>query len=103
MSDALEINPRAQNWQQHMDAWSASGLSRAQYCRDHALSYYVFNYWHAKLCKPPEKKKLVPVVVTRTFDSQPHQGLQVRLPNGVQISGIDEHSVGLMSQLIAQL
>ena len=103
MTDSTTTDNRSQHWQQHMDSWSASGLSRAQYCREQDLSYYVFNYWHAKLNKPSEPKKLVPVVVSNKPDFQPSHGLQVRLPNGVQISGVDQVSVGLVGQLIAQL
>ncbi len=37
------------SWQVHADRWRASGLSRAEYCRQHELSYWAMSYWYEKL------------------------------------------------------
>lgn len=36
-------------WKAHVDAQVKSGLSRAEYCRQHELSYHTLTYWHRKL------------------------------------------------------
>ena len=42
-------------WRVHLDAQSNSGLSRAEYCRQHDLSYHAFGYWRRKLHWPLER------------------------------------------------
>ena len=61
MSAKQTATNRALHWQQHIDAWQFNGGSKARYCRDNNLSYYVFNYWHAKLTSPKTTTNLVPV------------------------------------------
>ena len=49
-------------WQAHFKAWSQSGLSGKEYCRQYHLSYHAFVYWKKKLNKLPVKTvELVPV------------------------------------------
>jgi len=36
-------------WKAHIRAFSRSGLSRREYCRQHNLSYHAFYYWKKKL------------------------------------------------------
>ncbi len=38
-------------WKAHIDALERSGLSVAEYCRRHGLSYHAFRYWRRKLHK----------------------------------------------------
>jgi len=102
MSEEANRTDRSTPWQHHLESWKASGLSRARFCREHDLNYSVFNYWHAKLIKPasPAPKKIVPVMVSNSTETD---GLEIRLPNGVHIRGIDKVSVQLVGELIAQL
>ena len=101
------------DWQHHVDAFNQSGLSKDQYCRDHDIIYHLFMYWSAKLCgavpdtAAPQKAsigKLVPATLA-TRNTQPFLqcSLQIHLPNGVHVSGIDSGSVGLVGRLIEQL
>jgi transposase-like protein len=32
-------------WQQHVEAWRESGLSQADYCRQHGLNHKTFSVW----------------------------------------------------------
>jgi len=101
------------DWQHHVDACNQGGLSKAQYCRDHDLTYHLFIYWSTKLSGTvPDTAasakaatgKLVPATLAahNAHPLLPH-GLQIHLPNGVHVSGIDSGSVGLVGQLIRQL
>ena len=103
MSETISVTTRTQYWQHHVDNFQNSGLSRAQYCRDHELSYHVFKYWLTKLTDDVVPSKLVPVTLSSQANKQSGPGLAIRLPNGVHVSGIDNHSVDLVSRLLAQL
>lgn len=101
------------DWQHHVDAFHQSGLSKAQYCRDHDLTYHLFIYWSAKLndvvpdtaaaSKAPTGKLVPATITTNNAQTLFQHGLQIHLPNGVHISGIDSSSVRWVGQLIEQL
>ncbi len=46
---SLPIPSAPMSWQVHVDWWRASGLGRAEYCRQHELSYWAMGYWYKKL------------------------------------------------------
>ena len=55
-------NSKQAFWKARVDAWKRSGLSAAEYCRRHGLSYHAFRYWKRKLGKDVgEAVSLVPV------------------------------------------
>jgi len=96
------------HWQAHVEACKRAGVSKAQYCRDTGLVYHCFIYWHAKFSEQKtatsapqlHTSKFIPVSL-----SQPELSgdLQIKLPNGVLISGINEQSLNLIAPLIDQL
>lgn len=108
----ISQEPPTTDWQHHVDACKHSGLSKAQYCREHQLIYHLFIYWNTKLggaTRQPAQSagKLVPVKLADqaagSHATSTSHGLQIHLPNGVHVSGIDSRSVGLVGQLIQQL
>lgn len=109
MSDITDNLERQSYWKEHVNARQNSGLSKARYCREHDLNYHRFIYWADKYsdkpvadCTEPPKLtgKLVPVMLGGSTVSS---GLQLHLPNGACISGIDTHSVDLVARLVSQL
>ncbi|MDP1993359.1 MAG: hypothetical protein Q8K00_20260 [Syntrophales bacterium] len=50
-------------WEAHIQAWEKSGLTAADYCRRHNLSYDAFHYWKKKITRTASAKgiSLVPV------------------------------------------
>ena len=40
---------RGRFWQRHLRQWRQSGLSQAQYCRQHRLSVPAFGWWKRRL------------------------------------------------------
>lgn len=44
-------------WSLHVEAWRQSGLSRAEYCRRHALSKNVFDRWMKHLISKDDARK----------------------------------------------
>lgn len=103
MSSEQPAANQAHYWQQHIDAWQTLGGTKAQYCRDNDLSYHVFIYWHTKFNGYKKPGKLVPVSVDRVSQSDDTGSLQLRLPNGIQITGIQTDSVDLVARLVSQL
>ena len=47
-------------WQKHLRAWSQSGLTQADYCRQHQLSAPAFGWWKRKLEGKPKPRKRSP-------------------------------------------
>jgi hypothetical protein len=46
-----EIEEKRRFWRQQIEGWRTSGLTRAEYCRQHNLSYDRFIYWKRKFSK----------------------------------------------------
>ncbi len=49
------------HWEAHLKAAAKSGLSRAEYCRRHNLSYHAMGYWHKRLSRENDQQKFVSV------------------------------------------
>ena len=47
-------------WQQHLQAWSQSGLTQADYCRQHELSRAAFGWWKRQLQGKPKPRRRSP-------------------------------------------
>ena len=47
-SSAIQPTTNNKIWQAHLKAWQKSGLARAEYCRQHNLSYHALTYWKKK-------------------------------------------------------
>ena len=94
-------------WESHVHVWQDSGLSKARYCRENKLRYHQFIYWIPKVVLKIQPKiitaptpKLLPVMIKQSTESPE---LQVKLPNGIIISGITRDSVEVLGALMAQL
>lgn len=57
----------------HIVQWKSSGLNQTDYCKQHGITYHLFNKWAGKSrATPPTKKikitrnekKFIPIVVT---------------------------------------
>ena len=44
-------------WQQHLRVWSQSGLTQADYCRQHQLSAAAFGWWKRQLQDKPKPQR----------------------------------------------
>ena len=47
-------------WQEHLRAWSQSGLTQADYCRQHQLSAAAFGWWKRQLQGKPKPRRRSP-------------------------------------------
>ena len=99
-------NPR--HWQAHVKALKQSGLSRAEYCRQHTLSYHALTYWYRKLSRPSSSEAtLVTVPFGRSMGQNPIQpdraALKVILPGRLSVEVGDNFSPATLTRLLATL
>ena len=57
-------------WQEHLSAWSESGLTQADYCRQHQLSAAAFGWWKRRLEGTPKARKRSPATKQPQSDCQ---------------------------------
>ena len=100
-----------EHWKSIISAWRDSGLSQSAFCRKNKLNRPRFTYWRAKILgktnkgyQPsttrPDTSAFVPV---QTSNNQSNAGLRLNLPNGMILSGIDEHNIVLLKAIIHAL
>jgi len=100
---------RSRYWQAHVKALSESGLSRAEYCRQHQLSYHTFVYWQRKFApKNPQGMKLVPVALptvpgAMTGSRVDDVGMKILLPGDIAIAVADNFSPATLAKLLNTL
>lgn len=98
------INNR--HWQAHLKAWKKSGLSGAEYCRQHNLSYYAFIYWKKKAARRKSPVHFAPVPALRVAEASGRQhaaGLKVELGPDLKIEVYDHFSPATLSRLVEAL
>lgn len=86
-------------WETRISQWSTSGLSKSAYCKSTGIDYHQMIYWSRKLTNKTDTK----VVKPNSLSTSPNTsgfvavsvtpaatGLFIRLPNGIEIGGIQE-------------
>ena len=96
------------HWQAHVNALCQSGLNRAEYCRQHKLSYHALTYWHRKLSKPSSRAAtLVPVPLRHNIKQNPGQAgqatLSIILPGKISVEVCDNFSPATLTRLLTTL
>ena len=97
---------RQQFWQQHIDAWQASDVSGAAFCKQHDLNYAQFNYWRKKLQVNEAVKKpagFAQVTQLATSHCRLYDELGVHLPGGISFSGVNAGNLDVVLALLRQL
>jgi len=76
-------------WLAHAEAQTKSGLNRAEYCRQHNLSYHALTYWQrkrvTKVRHPCSTLVAVPATALRRASPQSTADMRVVLPNDITI------------------
>ena len=53
-----KADPRkAERWQQHLDEYRTSGLTRKEYCKKHRLNIHQMDYWRKRFKEAPSVSK----------------------------------------------
>ncbi|HHD57294.1 MAG TPA: hypothetical protein ENK89_06430 [Desulfobulbaceae bacterium] len=96
-------------WQAHIRAQKKSGLSRAEYCRRHELSYHALTYWQRKCTEPSRTQSLlVPVptgwIVGRCMVTQQQPaGVKILLNDRIGIEITERFSSKALLQVLSVL
>jgi len=84
-------------WVEHIAAWRASGMSRAEYCQSHGLSRKTFGWWTWRLdqerreLSAREVPRFVPVELSEAALAGPEATepadprIEIALPGGVAV------------------
>jgi len=99
---------KVRHWQAHIKAQKQSGLSRAEYCRQHHLSYHAATYWDRRLSKSTcQETTLVPVAFASRIKINPAPAarsvLKVILPNKIAIEVDDGFSPATLTKVLVTL
>ena len=108
---SAEINTDHDFWQLHIKQWQASGLSQASYCRQQSLVKHQFRYWKRKFLadhvstdlEPKAKAGFARVQVAAHVAAPVPPGLSLYFRDGTQLTGISQHNIPLIKQLIEVL
>lgn len=96
-------------WKVHVETLKQSGQSRAEYCRQHKLSYHTFTYWQRKLSIRPtiQETTLVPVPFKTFINPRSVQsdraGLKIILSEKIAVEVGDNFSSATLVRLLAIL
>jgi len=72
-------------WEKHLRAWAQSGLTQADYCRQHQLSAPAFGWWKRQLQGKPRSRKRPPAAK----QSEPRDKTPVRFVEVQRRSDVD--------------
>ena len=102
--------PKKDFWKSQIDDWQQSGLSGAQYCKHHQLSYHQFLYWRQKWMSSDEPAaRSLPRVRSGFAEVQLRDegaealGLSLTLPSGLALRGITAANLPVVIQLLEAL
>ena len=93
------------HWLSHVKALKKSGLSRAEYCRQHKLSYHALTYWQRKMPRSTETT-LVPVPLERVLKTpgqSKSSGLKIYLTDRISIEVSDHFSSATLQRVLSVL
>jgi hypothetical protein len=102
VSAIKNTNQDAPFWSEHVSKWRDSGLSQADYCRQHGLCQHSFSYHKLKSSTGlmPTKGGSAGFVRVQVI-SQPqyHEPLTLHFANGTRLTGITENNMEMIKQL----
>ncbi len=100
----LPRHQRSTFWNKRIEQWQQSGLTQKDFCLQQNLVAHQFTYWLNKFQLTQREPKssaggFVPVNIISSSSSQLH----ITLPNGIVLTGITEHNLGVVQQFIQSL
>ncbi len=106
-SSGPEQTKKQRHWQAHVKAQGGSGLSRAEYCRQHKLSYYALTYWQRKKSGTQQPgTTLVPVPLERMLHKPTQSkssGLKILVTSKLSVEVGDHFSSTTLKRVLSVL
>lgn len=106
MSTIKNTSQDAPLWPEHVSKWRDSGLSQADYCRQHGLCQNSFSYHKLKSSTGlmPTKGESAGFVRVQVIPQpQYHEPLTLHFANGARLTGIAENNMEMIKQLAVAL
>lgn len=98
------LTEKQQHWSSIIEAWSRSGLSQAEYCRQHQVDlerFYAWKYKLAKINQPgQDNAEFLPLTLIEKADTAASISLSV---GGVEIRYEHDTDPQLLKQLLCTL
>ena len=91
------------HWEAHLRAAAKSGLSRAEYCRRHNLSYHAMSYWHRRLSQENSRQTFVPVKMALIRNERDESSLRIILPGKMSVAVGEDFSAATLDRLLTVL
>ncbi|MEQ3659285.1 MAG: hypothetical protein ABNH21_10030 [Glaciecola sp.] len=91
-------------WQKHVSQWQSSGLTQAQYCKQHNLHPQRLSHHKRKLetkDKQSGKTGFIAVPIPQAIPTP--APLTLRFASGLSLSGIASNNIDVVKQLAAVL
>ena len=104
-----EQSSTPRHWKVHVESLKQSGLNRAEYCRQHKLSYHALAYWQRKLSiKTTGKETTLVPVPFKPFKNQlavqpERAALKIILSEKIAVEVGDNFSSSTLIKLLATL
>ncbi len=102
LSRAEQLEQKRSFWKQHLDSWKETGLTQAEYCRQHNLKHHQLVYWKKRFLKTETDVSFVPLKLEDLLDRSARQepaSLTLVINNQFKI----EIRAGFDRQLLRQL
>ena len=102
LSRAEQIEQKRIYWKQHIDSWQQTGLTQAEYCRQHKLKHHQLVYWKKRFLKTQTDVSFIPLKLEDLLDvptGQDQCSLTLAIDNHFKI----EIRAGFDAQLLRQL
>ena len=68
ISRAEELEQKRIYWRQHIDQWQQTGLTQAEYCRQHDLKHHQLVYWKKRFIKTESDVSFVSLKLDNLLD-----------------------------------
>jgi hypothetical protein len=99
---AEQLEQKRTYWKQHIDSWQETGLTQAEYCRQHNLKHHQLVYWKKRFLKTEAGVSFVPLKLEDLLDipaQSDRASLSLIINNNFKI----EIRAGFDAQLLRQL
>ena len=102
LSRAEQLEQKRIYWKQHIDSWQQTGLTQAEYCRQHNLKHHQLVYWRKRFLKTETDVSFVALKLEDLLDLPARQD-QASLTLIINHQFKIEIRAGFDAQLLRQL
>jgi hypothetical protein len=97
----LELEPKEKRkfWEAQIQAWQASGVSQAEYCRQNNLKMHQWWYWRKRISHLSDSD-ITFVPLNLSSDKMYRSGVNVVTPNGYRIEVDNSFDLSKLRQLV---